>query len=125
MPGYSRLLVGFPTPSSHPALEDHIRAPLNWAFSTLTIPHLLTCATAITKNGLTRLAAPPPLDLSKVKSDKKITDEEVLKLLDQPLGKPTSDKKKNRKKKPKKKAAVAEGGKEEEKEEEEEEDDEE
>ena len=82
---------------------------------------MLTSATAITKNGLTRLAAPPPLDLSKVKSDKKITDEEVLKLLDQPLGKPTSDKKKNRKKKPKKKTATAEGGKEEEEEEEDEE----
>jgi hypothetical protein len=69
---------------------------------------------AITKNGLTRLAAPPSLDLSKVKSEKKITDEEILKILEQPLGKPTSDKKKNRKKKPKKKAAAAEGGKEEE-----------
>ena len=67
------------------------------------------------------MAAPPPLDLSKVKSDKKITDEEILKLLEQPLGKPTSDKKKNRKKKPKKKTAAAEGGKEEEEEEDDEE----
>jgi hypothetical protein len=49
------------------------------------------------------------------------TDEEILKLLDQPLGKPTSDKKKNRKKKPKKKTATAEGGKEEEEEEDDEE----
>jgi curved DNA binding protein len=50
---------------------------------------------AITKNGLTRLAAPPPLDLSKVKSDNKITDEEILKILEQPLAKEKKSKKKN------------------------------
>jgi len=71
---------------------------------------------AITKNGLTRLAGPPTPDLSKLKTDKKITDEEILKILEQPLAKPTSDKKKNRKKKkkPTKKAAAAEEGEEEE-----------
>ncbi|RMZ91525.1 hypothetical protein DV736_g1233, partial [Chaetothyriales sp. CBS 134916] len=40
---------------------------------------------AITKNGITRLAAPPPLDLTKVKSDKEIEDEEILKILAQPF----------------------------------------
>ncbi|KAF2477945.1 uncharacterized protein BDR25DRAFT_321095 [Lindgomyces ingoldianus] len=55
---------------------------------------------AITKNGMTRLAAPPPPNLSKYKTDKKITDAEVLKILEQPIGK-TSTKNKNRKKKKK------------------------
>jgi hypothetical protein len=53
------------------------------------------CHPAITKNGIQKLAAPPALDLEKVKSDKKITDEEVLKILEQPLAK---DKKANKKK---------------------------
>jgi hypothetical protein len=44
---------------------------------------------AVTKNGLTRLAQPPALDVSKYKTDKKITDDEVLKILEQPLGKPS------------------------------------
>jgi hypothetical protein len=61
------------------------------------------CA-AITKNGLQRLAAPPTPDLSKFKTDKKITDEEVLKILEQPLAKETKPKNK-KKKKPAKKAA--------------------
>lgn len=63
---------------------------------------------AITKNGMQRLAKPPPLDVSKYKTDKKITDEEILKLLEQPIGK-TASKNKNRKKKkkPAKKAAAA------------------
>jgi len=63
----------------------------------------------ITKNGLTRLAAPPSPDLSKFKTDKKITDEEVLKILDQPLAKDAKPKSKNKKKKkkPAKKAAAA------------------
>lgn len=52
------------------------------------------------------MAAPPELDLSKIKSDKKITDEEILKLLEQPLAKETK-KKTNKKKKPAKKAAAA------------------
>jgi len=82
---------------------------------------------AITKNGLTRLAAPPTPDLSKIKSDKKITDEEILKILEQPLGKPASDKKKNKKRKPKKKTKKADtpGAAEEEEDDDEEDDDEE
>ncbi|KAF2268452.1 curved DNA-binding protein [Lojkania enalia] len=55
---------------------------------------------AITKNGITRLASPPSPDLSKFKTDKKIADEEILKILEQPVGK-TSTKNKNRKKKKK------------------------
>lgn len=65
---------------------------------------------AITKNGLTRLAAPPALDLESIKSDKKIEDEEILKILEQSINKSTGSKSKNKKKKkkPAKKAAVAE-----------------
>ncbi len=63
---------------------------------------------AITKNGITKLGGPPALDLSKVQSDKKITDEEVLKILEQPLARNTGKKKsKGKKKKPAKKAAAA------------------
>ena len=63
----------------------------------------------ITKNGLSRLAAPTSPDLSKYKTDKKITDEEVLKILEQPLAKNTGSKSKNKKKKkPAKKASAAE-----------------
>ena len=56
-----------------------------------------------------RLAAPPSTDLEKVKSDKKITDEEILKILELPLAKPSSAKSKNKKKKkkPAKKAPAA------------------
>ncbi|KAI9886500.1 MAG: hypothetical protein M1823_001680 [Watsoniomyces obsoletus] len=54
---------------------------------------------AITKNGLTRLSAPPTPDLSKYKTDKKITDEEILKILEQPLARSTGSKSKNKKKK--------------------------
>ncbi|KAI1816030.1 Creatinase/aminopeptidase [Poronia punctata] len=64
---------------------------------------------AITKNGITKLGAPPALDLSKYQSDKKITDEEILKLLEQPLAK-NKGKSKNKKKKSAKKSAKAEGG---------------
>lgn len=63
---------------------------------------------AITKNGITKLAGPPALDLSKVKSDKKITDEEILKILEQPLSRNTGKKSKSKKKKPAKKEAAAE-----------------
>lgn len=65
--------------------------------------------TAITKNGMQRLAQPTPIDVSKYKSDKKIEDEEILKILEQPIGK-TSTKKTNKKKKkkPAKKAAAGE-----------------
>jgi hypothetical protein len=56
---------------------------------------------AITKNGITRLAAPPTPDLSKYKTDKKITDEEILQILEQPISKVSSSKSKNKKKKKK------------------------
>lgn len=56
---------------------------------------------AITKNGLVRLSAPPAPDISKLKTDKKITDEEVLKILEQPVAKSTGAKGKNKKKKKK------------------------
>ena len=58
---------------------------------------------AITKHGLTCLSAPPEPDLEKFKTSKKITNEEILKILSQPLGRATGNK--NKKKKPKKKAA--------------------
>ena len=51
-----------------------------------------------------RLAQPPALDLEKYKSDKKIEDEEILKILEQPIGKTSSKKNKKKKKKPTKKA---------------------
>ncbi|KAK7422900.1 hypothetical protein QQZ08_009349 [Neonectria magnoliae] len=54
---------------------------------------------AITKNGVTKLGAPPALDLSKYQSDKKIEDEEVLKILEQPLSRNTGNKKNKNKKK--------------------------
>jgi hypothetical protein len=64
---------------------------------------------AITKNGMQRLAQPTAIDTSKYKSDKKIEDEEILKILEQPIGKTSTKKnKKKKKKKPAKKAA--EGG---------------
>ena len=71
---------------------------------------------AITKNGLTILAAPPKHDLSKLKTDKKITDEEILSILEKPIARNTGakSKSKKKKKKPAKKAAVAGNGDEEE-----------
>ncbi len=52
------------------------------------------------------MGGPPPLDLSKLKTDKKITDEEVLKILEQPLSRNTGkSKNKKKKKKPAKKSA--------------------
>lgn len=56
---------------------------------------------------MTRLAAPPVPDLSKYKTDNKIEDEEILKILEQPIGKAASSKSKKgkKKKKPAKKAA--------------------
>jgi hypothetical protein len=56
---------------------------------------------ALTKNGITRLGAPPTLDTSKFKSNKKIEDEEILKILEQPVGRATGAKSKNKKKKKK------------------------
>jgi hypothetical protein len=65
--------------------------------------HSLTRVTAITKNGITKLAAPATPDFEKIKSDKKIEDEEILKILELPLSKSTgSSKNKNKKKKAKK-----------------------
>jgi len=63
---------------------------------------------AINKNGVQRVAAPPQPNLEQYKSDKKITDEEVLKILEQPLANPVKPKSKNKKKKkkPAKKAAA-------------------
>ncbi|KFH48005.1 Curved DNA-binding protein-like protein [Hapsidospora chrysogenum ATCC 11550] len=58
---------------------------------------------AITKNGISKLGGPPAFDVSKYESDKKIMDEEVLKILEQPLARNVG--KKNKKKKPKKKGA--------------------
>ncbi|KAL3419139.1 curved dna-binding protein (42 kda protein) [Phlyctema vagabunda] len=71
------------------------------------VGRLLTTV-ALTKNGLQRLAAPPLPDLSKYKTDKKITDDEVLKILEQPLAKEVKAKSKSKKKKkPAKKSAAA------------------
>lgn len=50
---------------------------------------------------MVRLAAPPAPDESKYKTDKKIIDEEILKILEQPTAKSTGAKGKNKKKKKK------------------------
>lgn len=55
--------------------------------SRITLIHL-----AITKNGLQKIASPPEPDLSKFKTDKKITDEEILAILEQPLANPKKKK---------------------------------
>jgi hypothetical protein len=68
-----------------------------------------------------RLAHPPALDLDKYKSDKKIEDAEILKILEQPLGKPSTKKNKKKKKKPAKKAAAGGAAAEEEEDEDDEE----
>ncbi|KAF9892447.1 Curved DNA-binding protein (42 kDa protein) [Aspergillus nanangensis] len=70
------------------------------------VSRLLTTI-AITKNGITKLAAPAAPDMTKIKSDKKIEDEEILKILERPLSKSTGSKKN---KNNKKKAAKKEGG---------------
>lgn len=57
--------------------------------------------TAITKNGVIRLTSPAAPDLEKVKTDKRITDPEILKILEKPLSKSTGSKNKNKKKKKK------------------------
>ncbi|KAF2227901.1 curved DNA-binding protein [Elsinoe ampelina] len=64
---------------------------------------------AVTKNGVTKLASPPALETAKYKTSKKITDEEILKILEQPIAKPSNTKPKNKKKKkkPAKKAEAA------------------
>lgn len=40
---------------------------------------------AVTKNGIVKLAAPEPLDLTKVTSDKKIEDKDILEILATPI----------------------------------------
>ncbi|KAK0722318.1 peptidase M24, structural domain-containing protein [Lasiosphaeria miniovina] len=83
------------------------------------VARLLTTI-AITKNGITKLGAPPALDLSKFETDKNITDEEILSILAQPIARNTGSKSKNKKKKkPAKKTAAAAAAKEESDEEEE------
>ncbi|KAK5791635.1 hypothetical protein VI817_006944 [Penicillium citrinum] len=64
------------------------------------VSRLLTTI-AITKNGITKLAAPGAVDLEQYKSDKKIEDEEILKILEQPLARSTGNKKNKNKKKTK------------------------
>ena len=56
---------------------------------------------AITKNGIVRLSAPPGLNLEEYKSEKRITDDEILKILEQPVARSTGAKGKNKKKKKK------------------------
>ena len=51
---------------------------------------------ALTKNGTVRLAGPGALDMTKIKTDKKLEDEELLKLIHEPL---KAGKSKNKKKK--------------------------
>lgn len=67
---------------------------------------------AITKNGVQRIATPPPLDVDKygAKTKNKITDEEILKILEQPVSKNAGSKSKpkKKKKKPAKKAESSE-----------------
>lgn len=62
------------------------------------IAESLLTSPAVTKNGIVRLGAPPALNLEQVTSDKKITDEEILKILDKPLSKPSNNKPKSKKK---------------------------
>ncbi|KAL8731447.1 MAG: hypothetical protein Q9166_003422 [cf. Caloplaca sp. 2 TL-2023] len=64
------------------------------------VARLLTTI-AITKNGIVRLGAPPALDVSRFKSDKRITDKQILKILEQPIARSTGAKGKNKKKKKK------------------------
>jgi len=60
------------------------------------VSRLLTTV-AITKNGIQRVAAPPTLDVAKYKTDNKITDEEILKILDEAVSKSNPPKKKKKK----------------------------
>jgi hypothetical protein len=60
-------------------------------------PAISNMKTAVTKNGITRFSAPPTPDLTKFKTDKKITDEEILKILEQPLAKESKNKNKKKK----------------------------
>ena len=83
-------------------IADKDGTPVSRVFSTV----------ALTKNGLTRLTAPPSLDLEQVKTEKKIIDPEILKILERPVARSTGAKSKNKKKKkkPAKKAEEEESG---------------
>jgi hypothetical protein len=59
---------------------------------------------ALTKNGIVRLSGPEPLDIEKVKSEKKLEDEELLKLISQPMKTSKSKKKKKKAASPEEKA---------------------
>ena len=48
-----------------------------------------------------RLSAPPTPDLSRFKTEKKITDQEILSILERPISKSTGAKSKSKKKKKK------------------------
>jgi hypothetical protein len=50
-----------------------------------------------------RLSAPPALDIDKLKTESKITDEEIISILERPTARSTGSKKK----KPKKKKSAA------------------
>ncbi|MCJ1466727.1 Curved DNA-binding protein (42 kDa protein) [Pseudocyphellaria aurata] len=71
------------------------------------VARLLTTI-AITKNGIIRLTTPPALDTSKYQTEKKITDEEILGILQQPVASAKSKNKKKKKKKPVKKTIEVE-----------------
>lgn len=70
-----------------------------------------------------KLSAPPTPDLSQWKSDKKITDEEILKILELPLNKNSTKAKKPKSKKKKAKKAAPKAAEEVEEDSEEEEED--
>lgn len=53
------------------------------------------------------MSAPPAIDTAKFETEKKITDEEILKILEQPVARSTGAKGKNKKKKKKKPAKKA------------------
>ncbi|MDI1488831.1 MAG: hypothetical protein OHK93_008107 [Ramalina farinacea] len=72
-------------------IADKDLAPVARVFTTV----------AITKNGLVRLTAPPAPDTTKYRTDKKITDSDILKILEEPLARSTGAKGKNKKKKKK------------------------
>lgn len=88
-------------------IADKDLAPVARVFTTVGMllyqPFMLFTLTlpAITKNGLVRLTAPPAPDTTKYRTDKKITDPEILKILEEPLARSTGAKGKNKKKKKK------------------------
>ncbi|KAL8792729.1 MAG: hypothetical protein Q9195_004704 [Heterodermia aff. obscurata] len=91
-------------------VSDKDSAPVARLLTTIEVLEVFNrlIGSAITKNGVVRLGAPPALDTTKYKTDKKITDDEILKILEQPTAKPTGTKNKNKKKKKKPAKKVAE-----------------